>query len=78
MAGNKRLELIYQSFVRELHIQRYRALSSRDVLQVSNAEHGRSSMRSKRVIRSAAFIAARTHILNGIVRTRRLDSRPRR
>ena len=28
MAGNNRLELIYQSFVRELHIQRYRALSS--------------------------------------------------
>ena len=31
--------LIYQSFVRELHIQRYRALSSGDTLHVSNAEH---------------------------------------
>jgi DNA-binding GntR family transcriptional regulator len=71
MAGNKRLELLYQSFVRELHIQRYRALSSPDVLHISNAEH-------RAIIRAleardpiAALIAGRTHILNGIVRTRK-------
>src|SRR5690606_81625 len=37
MAGNKRLEMVYQSFVRELHIQRYRALSCGDTLEISNA-----------------------------------------
>jgi len=70
MAGNKRLELIYQSFVRELHIQRYRALSSGDTLEVSNTEH-------KAIVDAlaahdpiAAFIAGRAHIVNGIVRTR--------
>lgn len=71
MAGNKRLELIYQSFVRELHIQRYRALSSGDTLDVSNAEHKDivDALASKDPI--AAFIAGRGHIMNGIVRTRK-------
>jgi DNA-binding GntR family transcriptional regulator len=71
MAGNKRLEAVYQSFVRELHIQRYRALSSGDTLAVSNAEH-------KAIVEAlaaqdpiATFIAARAHIMNGIVRTER-------
>jgi DNA-binding GntR family transcriptional regulator len=70
MAGNKRLELIYQSFVRELHIQRYRALASRDVLHISNAEHREivDALEARDPVR--ALIAARTHILNGIVRTR--------
>ncbi|CAH2400773.1 FCD domain-containing protein [Mesorhizobium escarrei] len=71
MAGNKRLELIYQSFVRELHIQRYRALASRDVLHISNAEHREivDALEAREPVR--ALIAARTHILNGIVRTRK-------
>ncbi|PSH57433.1 GntR family transcriptional regulator [Phyllobacterium sophorae] len=70
MAGNNRLELIYQSFVRELHIQRYRALSSRDVLHISNQEHRAivDALEARDPVRS--LIAARTHILNGIVRTR--------
>ena len=70
MAGNNRLSLIYQSFVRELHIQRYRALSSRDVLHISNTEHREivDAIEARDPIR--ALTAARTHILNGIVRTR--------
>jgi DNA-binding GntR family transcriptional regulator len=71
MAGNKRLALIYQSFVRELHIQRYRALASPDVLHVSNAEHRAivDAIEARDPIRT--FTAARTHILNGIERTRK-------
>jgi len=69
--GNKRLAAIYQSFVRELHIQRYRALASDDVLHVSNAEH--RSILEALVARdpARALAAARAHILNGIVRTRK-------
>jgi DNA-binding GntR family transcriptional regulator len=69
MAGNNRLALIYQSFVRELHIQRYRALSSRDVLHISNEEHTAivDALETRDPIQS--FVAARAHILNGIVRT---------
>ncbi|AYD03665.1 hypothetical protein NCHU2750_42820 (plasmid) [Neorhizobium sp. NCHU2750] len=70
MAGNKRLEQIYQSFVRELHIQRYRALSSPDVLHVSNAEHRAIYEALKERDPLKAFVAARAHISNGIVRTR--------
>ena len=71
MAGNKRLERIYQSFVRELHIQRYRALASPDVLPVSNAEHRAivDAIEARDPVR--AFTAARSHILNGIERTRK-------
>lgn len=70
MAGNNRLAAIYQSFVRELHIQRYRALSSPDVLSVSNAEHWAIYNALKERDPLKAFVAARTHIGNGIVRTR--------
>lgn len=71
MAGNNRLSAIYQSFVRELHIQRYRALSSPDVLHISNAEHTEivDALEARDPVR--ALIAARTHILNGIVRTQK-------
>lgn len=71
MAGNKRLELMYQSFVRELHIQRYRALASRDVLHISNAEHRAivDALEARDPIRT--LTAARSHILNGIERTRK-------
>lgn len=70
MAGNNRLESIYQSFVRELHIQRYRALSSPDVLSVSNTEHRAIYDALKARDAMQAFVAARAHITNGIVRTR--------
>ena len=71
MAGNKRLEMIYQSFVRELHIQRYRALSSHDVLHISNEEHRAivDALAARDPVKS--LIAARSHILNGIIRTRK-------
>lgn len=70
MSGNKRLEGIYGSFVRELHIQRYRALSSPDVLQVSNQEHAAIVEALEKRDPVAALVAARSHIMNGIVRTR--------
>lgn len=71
MAGNQRLAQIYASLVRELHIQRYRALASAEVLQISNAEHRQilSAVAAGDAI--AAFQAARAHILNGIRRTQR-------
>lgn len=71
MAGNNRLSMIYQSFVRELHIQRYRALSSPDVLHISNAEHTEivDAIEARDPMR--ALIAGRAHILNGIVRTQK-------
>lgn len=69
--GNGRLAQMYRSLVRELHIQRYRALASGDVLQVSNAEH-RAIVEAVAARDSlAAFQAGRSHILNGIVRTRK-------
>lgn len=71
MAGNRRLEAIYQSFVKELHIQRYRALSSGDTLAVSNTEHAAivDALASRDPV--AAFVAGRAHIMNGIERTRK-------
>lgn len=71
MSGNNRLAMMYQSFVRELHIQRYRALASRDVLHISNEEHRAivDALEGRDPVRS--LVAARTHILNGIVRTRK-------
>lgn len=71
MAGNKRLESIYQSFVRELHIQRYRALSSGDTLAVSNTEHNAivDALAARDPL--GAFAAGRAHIMNGIERTRK-------
>ena len=71
MAGNHRLGQIYASLVRELHIQRYRALASADVLQVSNAEHRRIVEAVAAGDATQAFQAARNHILNGIKRTRK-------
>ena len=75
MAGNNRLEMIYQSFVRELHIQRYRALSSPDVLHISNAEHRAivDAIEARDPIR--ALTAARAHIVNGTIRSRNAAGR---
>lgn len=68
---NARLAQMYRSLVRELHIQRYRALASGDVLEVSNAEH-RAILDAVAAHDSfAAFQAGRAHIMNGIVRTRK-------
>jgi DNA-binding GntR family transcriptional regulator len=71
MCGNKRLGQIYLGLARELHIQRYRALSSGDVLHVSNAEHRAILNAVAAHDQMAAFKAAQAHILNGIVRTRK-------
>lgn len=69
MSGNLRLNQIYHSFVRELHIQRFRALASPDVLHISNREHGEivEAIAAGDPIR--AMIASRAHILGGIERT---------
>jgi DNA-binding GntR family transcriptional regulator len=69
MAGNNRLSTIYQSFVRELHIQRYRALASPDVLPISNTEHREIVDALEARDPARALIAGRLHILNGIERT---------
>ncbi|WGF89128.1 FCD domain-containing protein [Marinivivus vitaminiproducens] len=71
LGGNVRLAQIYQSFVRELHIQRYRALSSGDTLHVSNSEHRAILDALTARDPDAALKAGRLHIMNGIVRTRR-------
>lgn len=71
MAGNHRLAQIYASLVRELHIQRYRALASADVLQISNAEHRRIVEAVAEGDAIKAFQVARAHILNGIKRTQK-------
>jgi len=69
MCGNARLAQIYLGLARELHIQRYRALSNGDVLHISNAEH--RALLDAVVARdpAAAFAAGRAHILNGMSRT---------
>ena len=71
MAGNHRLSQIYASLVRELHIQRYRALASGDVLQISNAEHRQIVEAVAKGDAVAAFRVGRAHILNGIKRTQK-------
>lgn len=82
MAGNDRLETIYGNFVRELHIQRYRALASHDVLHISNEEHKAivDALASRDPVR--ALVAARSHIRNGIERTQKAgqpeDAAPKR
>jgi DNA-binding GntR family transcriptional regulator len=79
MSGNNRLAEIYLSLVRELHIQRFRALGSGDVLSVSNAEHRRILEAVAAHDPTRAFEAAHAHIVNGIARTQRAErAKPRR
>jgi DNA-binding GntR family transcriptional regulator len=78
MSGNRRLAQIYQSLVRELHVQRYRALGSGDVLPISNAEHREILNAVSARDPARAFQAARAHILNGVVRTQKARERTSR
>lgn len=70
MSGNARLAQIYLGLARELHIQRYRALASGDVLNVSNAEHRAILDAVAAHDEQRAFAAGYAHIANGTVRTR--------
>jgi DNA-binding GntR family transcriptional regulator len=78
MSGNARLNQTYHSFVRELHIQRFRALASPDVLFVSNTEHGAIVEAIAAADPVRAMLAARSHILGGIERTHKAVPPPRR
>jgi DNA-binding GntR family transcriptional regulator len=71
MSGNARLAQIYLGLARELHIQRYRALASGDVLEVSNAEHREIFDAVSAKDEGRAFEAGFAHIVNGTARTRR-------
>jgi DNA-binding GntR family transcriptional regulator len=68
MCGNKRLALIYQSFVNELHIQRFRTLSTPDVLKTSNEEHMLIFEKLEARQPMGAFLAAQAHVMNGVIR----------
>jgi DNA-binding FadR family transcriptional regulator len=59
-----------------LHIQRYRALSAGNMLEVSNAEHRAIVDALAERDPAKVFAAARAHILNGITRTSRARRRP--
>lgn len=69
--GNARLAQMYLALARELHIQRYRALASGDVLDVSNAEHRAILDAVAAHDEQRAFAVGYAHIVNGTVRTGR-------
>jgi DNA-binding GntR family transcriptional regulator len=71
LSGNPRLAQMYLGLARELHIQRYRALASGDVLDVSNAEHRAILDAAASGDEQKAFAAGYAHIVNGTMRTRR-------
>ncbi|HEY4192090.1 MAG TPA: FCD domain-containing protein [Mesorhizobium sp.] len=71
MCGNSRLAQIYLGLAKELHIQRYRALASGDVLDISNHEHRAIVDAVAARDPQRAFAAGRAHIVNGSTRTRR-------
>jgi DNA-binding GntR family transcriptional regulator len=75
MCRNRRLAAIYQGLARELHVQRYRALSDGDNLSVSNAEHRAIVTAISAGDPDVAFRAGRDHVLNGFAR---MKQRPRR
>ncbi len=78
LCGNARLAQIYLGLARELHIQRYRALASGDVLDVSNAEHRAIVDAVAAHDPARAFAAGRAHIVNGMSRTKRAALAKRR
>lgn len=71
LCGNGRLAQMYLGLARELHIQRYRALASGDVLSISNAEHRAILDAVAAHDEQRAFAAGYAHIVNGAMRTRR-------
>lgn len=71
LCGSSRLAQIYLGLARELHIQRYRALASGDVLDISNREHRAILDAVAARDPQRAFAAGRAHIVNGTSRTRR-------
>jgi DNA-binding GntR family transcriptional regulator len=75
LCGNMRLAQMYLGLARELHIQRYRALASGDVLGVSNAEHREILDAVAAHDEQRAFAAGYAHIANGTARTRRASAR---
>jgi len=82
MCGNRRLASTYQSLARDLHVQRFRALSVGDNLGVSNREHAAivDAIEARDPLR--AFVAGRAHVLTGyhnrIQRERRLREQAQR
>lgn len=68
MCGNRRLASTYQGFARELHVQRFRALSAGDNLGISNREHADilAALKVRDPLR--AYIAGRAHVMNGFRR----------
>lgn len=70
LCGNRRLALIYQGLARELHVQRYRALSGPNILPLSNAEHRAIVDAIEAGDPDRAFRAALTHVRNGFARMR--------
>lgn len=70
LCGNRRLAGIYQGLARELHVQRYRALSGPNILPLSNDEHRAIVDAIEMADPDAAFAAALAHVRNGFARMR--------
>lgn len=68
MCGNRRMATSYQSFARELHVQRFRTLAAKENLVLSNSEHAAivAGLAARDPMQS--MVAARTHVLNGFAR----------
>jgi DNA-binding GntR family transcriptional regulator len=68
MCGNRRMATSYQSFARELHVQRFRTLAAKENLVLSNSEHAAivAGLAARDPMQS--MVAARTHVLNGFTR----------
>lgn len=79
LANNRRLAAVYQGLARELHVQRYRALSAKNMLKVSNAEHREIVEAVAAGDADRAFKAGQAHVLNGFARMNRpATARPAR
>ncbi|WP_175577777.1 FCD domain-containing protein [Mongoliimonas terrestris] len=75
LCRNRRLAGLYQGLARELHVQRYRALSNRNSLALSNAEHTAIVDAIAAGDDKRAFDAGLAHVLNGFARMRRAPKR---